>query len=212
MLAFFLSDINLPYTIAISIVFLFTLIEILGLFIGLSVLGMFDKISPFELDGNADVSVEAGGLTATLDWLCISKLPLLIWLIIVFTLFSISGFILNFIALSTFQWSPSLLMTLPITIVMTVVLIHLLGSTLAKIFPQRDSSVVSIANFHGKLAKITIGTATKGNPAEAVLIDDVNQKHYLMVEPAYEHEIFPQGTDVVVVEKLKSSWLAIPFN
>ncbi|SGY94038.1 DUF1449 family protein [Moritella viscosa] len=38
MLAFFLSDINLAYTIAISIVFIFTVIEILGLLIGLSLL------------------------------------------------------------------------------------------------------------------------------------------------------------------------------
>jgi len=210
MLAFFLSDINLAYTIAISIVFIFTVIEILGLLIGLSLLDIFDNISPFNLDGSATVQV--GGLTTALDWLCLSKLPLFIWLILSFTLFSISGFVLNFTAISTFQWQPSFLMTGPISVFITLFFLHFIGAKLAKLLPQRDASVTSTAEFNGKLARITIGTATKGNPAEAVLIDDVNQKHYLMVEPAYEHEIFTQGSEVVVVEKLTTSWLAIPFN
>lgn len=210
MQAFFLSDINLPYTIAISIVFLFGLIEVLGLFIGLSLLEMLDNMTPFDLD--ADVSVDAGGLTTSLDWLGISKLPTSIWLIMSLTLFSITGFSLNFIAISAIQWLPSLLITVPVTLVITLILAHFVGAKLAKVLPKNDTSVISTTEFTGKLARITIGTATKGNPAEAVLVDAFQQKHYLMVEPAYEHERFTQGTEVVIVEKLTKSWLAIPFK
>ncbi|MDX2319827.1 MAG: YqiJ family protein [Moritella sp.] len=210
MLAFFLSDINLVYTIAISIVFIFTVIEILGLLIGLSLLDMFDNLSPFNLEGG--VPAQVSGLTAALDWLHLSKLPLFVWLILSFTLFSISGFVLNFTAISAFQWQPSLLLSAPISLFITLAIMHFIGHKLVKFLPLNDKSVTSTAEFTGKLARITIGTATKGNPAEAVLIDDVNQKHYLMVEPAYEHETFTQGTEVVVVEKLTRSWVAIPFS
>ncbi|NQZ41492.1 OB-fold-containig protein [Moritella sp.] len=64
----------------------------------------------------------------------------------------------------------------------------------------------------GKAAKITIGTASSGNPAEALLLDDFNQKHYIMVEPEFEKEYLPKGTEVVIVEKLNGTWLAIPFK
>lgn len=212
MFAFFISDINLPYTIAISIVFLFTLIEILGLLVGLSLLEMFDNISPFDLDADSALPLEGSGLTSVFDWLCINRLPMLIWLILLLTHFAITGFSLNFIAVSSFEWQPSLYISLPVTICIALILTHFVGAALAKIIPKNDSSAVSTAAFNGKLARITIGTATKGNPAEAVLTDDNNQKHYVMVEPAYEHERFTQGTEVVIVEKLTSSWLAIPFN
>ncbi|QUM77443.1 YqiJ family protein [Moritella sp. 24] len=212
MLTFFLSDINLPYTVAISIVFLFTLIEILGLLIGLSLLEMLDNVSPFEFNSDTSVTVSSGGLNGALDWLCISKLPLFIWLILSFTVFAVSGFMINFVMLSVFEWQPSLLISIPISITLTMLFMHTLGSKLAQWLPLRDSSAVSTAEFNGKLARVTIGTATKGNPAEAVLVDDFQQKHYLMVEPAYEHEKFTQGTEVVVVEKLTRSWLAIPFK
>ncbi len=212
MFAFFFSDINLPYTIAISIVFLFMLIEILGLIIGLSLLEMFDNLSPFDLDADGALSVEGGGLTSVFDWLCINRLPMLIWIILLLTHFAITGFSLNFIALSFFQWQPSLYISIPVALCIALVLTHFIGAVVARTIPSNDSSAVSTTAFNGKLARITIGTATKGNPAEAVLVDDNNQKYYVMVEPGYEHESFPQGTEVVIVEKLESSWLAIPFN
>ena len=42
--------------------------------------------------------------------------------------------------------------------------------------------------------------------------DTFNQKHYIMVEPEFEKEYLPQGTEVVIVEKLNGTWLAIPFK
>lgn len=210
MFTFFLADMNLPFTIAICIVFLFMLLEILGLIIGLSLLEILDNLSPFDLDTTTPSAV-SGGITGILDWLYINRLPMLIWLILMLTQFAIIGFSLNYMLVFGFDIQLPTSVSASLSLVLAAVLIHFLGAKLALVLPQ-NNAVVSSDTFSGQLAKITIGTATKGNPAEAVFTDEFNQKHYLMVEPMYEHESFPLGTEVVLVEKLSSSWLATPYQ
>lgn len=212
MFTFLLADMNLLYTLSISIVLLFLFLELIGLFIGVSLLNLLDNISPIDLDVDSNFPITDGGLTTLLDWLCLTKLPMLVWLIITLTHFSIIGYSINYLVLTSLELQPQLLVILPTTVFITLILTHYVGSALARIMPNNDTAAVSTSTFIGKAAKITIGTASSGNAAEALLIDDFNQKHYIMVEPEFQNEYLPQGTEVVIVEKLDGTWLAIPFK
>jgi len=203
---------NLLYTLAISIVLLLLSLELIGLIVGISLLDMLDNISPFDLDVDTSLPIINGGISNLLDWLCLTKLPMLIWLIITLTHFSIIGYSINYLVLTSLEWQPQLIFILPTTVFFTFIMTHFVGSALAKIIPNNETSAVSTSTFIGRAAKITIGIASSGNPAEALLIDDFNQKHYIMVEPEFEKEYLPQGTEVVIVEKLNGTWLAIPFK
>jgi len=216
MFTFLLADMNLLYTLAFSIVLLFLCLELLGLLVGLSFLNLLDNISPIDLDLDVDTDtslpITDGGISNLLDWLCLTKLPILIWLIISLTHFATIGYSINYLVLTSLAWQPELFLVLPTTVVLTLILTHYVGSALAKIMPKNQTAAISTSTFIGKVAKITVGTASSGNAAEALLIDDFNQKHYIMVEPEFENEYLPQGTEIVIVEKLDSAWLAIPFK
>ena len=210
MFTFLLADMNLLYTLAISIVLLFLFLELLGLIVGISLLELLDNISP--IDANSSLPITDGGVSNLLDWLCLTKLPMLVWLIIALTHFEIIGYSINYAVLTSLEWQPQLIFILPTTVFFTLIMTHFVGSALAQIIPNNETTAVSTSTFIGKAAKITIGTASSGNPAEALLIDDFNQKHYIMVEPEFEKEYLPKGTEVVIVEKLNGTWLAIPFK
>ncbi|WP_334313545.1 OB-fold-containig protein [Psychrosphaera algicola] len=77
--------------------------------------------------------------------------------------------------------------------------------------PKEESSAVSKESFAGLLANITVGTAKLGQPAEAMIRDEFNQKHYVLVEPIEEDE-FSQGENVVLVVKEGSRWLVTRFD
>lgn len=210
MFTFLLADMNLLYTLAISIVLLFLFLELLGLIVGISLLELLDNISP--IDANSSLPITDGGVSNLLDWLCLTKLPMLVWLIIALTHFAIIGYSINYAVLTSLEWQPQLIFILPTTVFFTLIMTHFVGSAFAQIIPNNETTAVSTSTFIGKAAKITIGTASSGNPAEALLLDDFNQKHYIMVEPEFEKEYLPQGTEVVIVEKLNGTWLAIPFK
>ncbi|NRB81693.1 MAG: DUF1449 family protein [Saccharospirillaceae bacterium] len=210
MFTFLLADMNLLYTLAISIVLLFLFLELLGLIVGISLLELLDNISP--IDANSSLPITDGGVSNLLDWLCLTKLPMLAWLIVALTHFAIIGYSINYAVLTSLEWQPQLIFILPTTVFFTLIMTHFVGSALAQIIPNNETTAVSTSTFIGKAAKITIGTASSGNPAEALLLDDFNQKHYIMVEPEFEKEYLPQGTEVVIVEKLNGTWLAIPFK
>lgn len=178
------------------------LLEGIGLVIGLSIASAFDDLFSFDVDA----TLPSGGLSGVLGWLYLSRLPILVWLILFLTSFGIAGLSINFIILL-----PTLL-SFPIALVIAIFSCRIIGGKIAAIMPTNESSAISSHSFTGKIATITVGKASKGNAAEAVLHDDFHQKHYLMVEPELQGDEFVQGTKVVLIEKLSRSWLAIEFK
>ncbi|TEW47862.1 OB-fold-containig protein [Psychromonas algicola] len=204
MLDFFLADFNLPYSISISIVFAIACLEGVGLLIGLSISNFLEDL--FSIDFVNDTELPSGGISATLGWLYLHRLPMLVWLLLLLSSFGIVGVTLNYLVLLP------LWLTLPITIVATVFITRFLAKHLSKIIPKNESSATSSSSFVGKVATITIGKASKGHPTEAVVKDSYNQKHYVLVEPEESSKIFTQGMQVVLIQKQKSTWLAIEFH
>jgi len=95
---------------------------------------------------------------------------------------------------------------------LAIFMTRLIGKPLAVILPKNESSAVSNHSFTGLVAKITIGTAKKNSPAEAVLVDQFNQKHYVLVAPDDSNDTFNQSEEVVLVEKTSNFWLAVKFT
>lgn len=173
---------------------------------GLSLMGALDDALPFDLDIDADTDISGSALTGVIGWLYLHRLPFLVWLVLFLTSFGIAGIFINaIIVLPT-------LFSLPLALIITVFSCRFLGKRIAKIMPKNESSAVSSDSFAGKVATITIGNARKGSPAEAVLRDDFQQKHYVLVEPEEVEQVFAQGSQVLLIEKLSKSWLAVPFK
>lgn len=204
LIEFFLSDLNIIYSVSLAIVFGLALLEGVALLIGASVMSILDDL----IDIDVDTEVSTNGLTSLLGWLCLNKLPMLVWLILILTSFSISGLVYNYTVANTLNLTVLFWFSKPIAVFGALMLTHYFGNAIAKIIPKNESSAVTTDSFAGKVATITLGKASKGNAAEAVLKDEYNQKHYVMVEPEDEMSCFNQGTAVVLMEKTANCWIA----
>jgi len=204
MIAFFSADFNLLYSSSILFVLCLGLLEGVGLLVGLSFASALDDLLPLDLD--IDTELSSGGLNAIIGWLYLHRLPFLVWLLLFLSSFGIAGLSINYLSVL-----PSLI-SFPIALVIAIFSCRILGKKIATIMPKNESSAISSNSFSGKVATITVGKASKGNAAEAVLQDEFNQKHYLLVEPEEQDQEFIQGTQVVLIEKLQHSWLAIEFK
>jgi hypothetical protein len=211
MVDFLLADFNTGFAIALGLVITLGLLEGLGMLIGLSLMGLLDQISPIEIDLEVDADFTDGGVTSLLGWLCLNRLPLLIWLVLFLLSFGISGYSFNFILLNNADLLLPNFLVYGASLVSAILLTRYLGKPLGKLLPKNESSAVSNNSFKGLVAKITIGTAKENSPAEASLVDHFNQKHYVLVSPDDITESFSQGEEVVLVEKQNNIWLVIKF-
>lgn len=207
MLEFLLSPSNSYYAIAFCIVLLLLLIEILGQLFGISVSQLLDN------SADADVSSPASfnGSFDVLSWLGIKKVPALIWLISFLTLFAIIGVSVNLASMQLFELNLAKNISAFFVLAFTMFFNGKVCHVLARFIPKEETSAVSKDSFSGLLANITVGTAKKGQPAEAVVKDEYNQKHYVLVEPIDDDQ-FSQGENVVLVQKENSTWLVTRFN
>lgn len=212
MIEFLLADINIGFAIALCSVLALAILEGVGMLIGLSMMNLLDHISPVDLDIEVDADLPAGGLTPLLGWLCLNRLPLLIWLVLFLTSFGITGYTLNYVLLNNFSANLPEILTYGLSFICSLYATHYIGKPLSRLLPKNESSAISNNSFNGLIATITIGTAKQDSPAEASLTDSFNQKHYVLVTPDSETEEFNQGQQVVLVEKKESFWLAIKFN
>ena len=212
MIEFLLADINIGFAIALCSVLALALLEGIGMLIGLSMMNLLDHISPIDLDIDIDTNINSGGLTPLLGWLCLNRLPLLIWLVLFLTCFGMTGYTLNYILLNSVEISLPTLISYSLSLLLALYLTHHIGAPLSRLLPKNESSATSNSSFNGLIATITIGTAKQGSPAEASLVDSYKQKHYVLVSPDSNEEEFTQGQQVVLVEKKDHFWLAVKFT
>ncbi|MBD3584793.1 YqiJ family protein [Salinimonas sp. HHU 13199] len=206
--AFILSDTNLWFSAAIAIVLVVFLIELLGMFLGASILGVFDDV---EVVSSPDAAT-GSSLSVLSNWLCLDKLPFMIWMIIFLTFFGLCGLMFNVVSQAIISSSLPVALSIPLAFAIALPLTARFGLRLARLLPKNESSALSADAFVGVTACITSGKAQRDNPAEAKFIDQHQQPHYVLVEPIDAQDIFVRGDNVILVEKAEGRWLAMRYQ
>lgn len=210
MWAFIIADANGAFSFAMLLVVIIGLIEGLAVFTGISLFSLFDDW--FDLDGATSIEGASGFFSSLLGWLCLGRLPLLIWMVLALVSFAIAGYSCNYLSLIvTNSLLPGWLATL-LALLLVPFACHYIGAPLARVFPNQISSAISVDALSGHVATITIGKATQGNPAEAVVTDAFQQKHYVMVEPDASDQVFTAGTQVILLEREGRKWTAMAYD
>ncbi|AAN54441.1 YqiJ family protein [Shewanella oneidensis MR-1] len=210
MWAFLVEQPNLPYTIAFACVLVLGVFEALALLIGLSMMSALDQWVPADVEYDADIG--GSGLTGIAGWLCLNRLPLLIWFVLALTSFAIAGYLVNYISLMVSATLLPQLFTLPIAVVGSALSCRYLGRMLADLLPKNESTAISLDDLSGYVGTITLGCAIKGMPSEAVVRDKHQQKHYVLVEPETSGIEFASGTQVVLLKREGRVWSATRFD
>jgi len=212
MIDFLLAEFNTGFTIALGIVLAIAIMEGLGVIIGLSIVNLVDQLSPFDIDVDIDTDISSGGLTSLVGWLYLDRMPLLVWLILLLSGFAIAGYSVNYFTINLFGTPFNSVIVYCAAIILAIAMTRLTGGPISRLMPQNESSAISNTSFAGKIARITVGTARIGSPAEAMLSDEFKQKHYVLVAPDQADIEFKQGQEVVLVEKLESHWIGMTLT
>jgi len=210
-----------PFTIALLVMLMIAALEALGMAFGASPSGILDSALP-DLDADADhpgpLDADAphadgaagpGPLSQVLSWLCVGRVPLLVLFVAFLTAFGVSGLILqNLINAVTGFYLPAIIMVVPAFLI-ALPATRALGLGLAKIIPREETEATSHDSFVGRVATVIRGEAKRGLPAEAKLKDLHGQTHYVLVEPDADEDVFGQGTEVLVVQKVGATFRVI---
>jgi hypothetical protein len=218
---------NLPFLVALALVFLLGVLEVVSLLIG-GASSLFDggseidvpsaETSALSLD-NGDLNGDFNGASAEADvdslptqllaWLHVGQIPSMILLIVFLLSFGAAGLALQTTLLS------SLGVMLPASVAMIPAFIialpgtRLLGGLLKPILPRDETEAVSRDSFLGCEAQITVGNARLGAPAEARVRDRYGRSHYILVEPDKDDAILRSGSHILILKRREAIYQGI---
>ena len=192
----FLTPAYLPFAIAFVVMLGIGLIEAIGLGIG-----------HLDLDGNVG-GADHGGV---LDWLGLGgELPILIWLTSLLGCFTLSGVAIQQIA-EGIRGAPLIWPVAAVAALLVGGLLNTAASNgLARIMPGYESSVISTDDLLRQRGTVLEGTARRGAPARAKVIDRHGQAHVIMVEPHDDGETIPSGETVLIVRREGVRFFVLP--
>jgi hypothetical protein len=197
MFTIFLTPAYAPFAITFVVMIGIGLIEAIGLGLG-----------HLDLDAGVQAETDSGGL---LDWLGLGhELPILIWLTSLLGCFTLAGIALQQGATAmtgnALHWglasggallAGSLLNTLA-------------ANGLARIMPRFETSVISTDDFLRRRGTILEGTARRGSPARAKIVDQHGQAHFIMVEPHDDTDAIAAGDTALIVRRDGKLFYALP--
>lgn len=215
MLEFISAPENLPFSVALAVMFGIAFLEGITALLGAGLSSLIETLIPnFEADAdiNSPDYQSASPFSKLLSWLRIGEVPVLMLFIVFLTAFGLIGLgiqsgaerITGSLVSASLATIPALLLSLPT--------VRLFGGVLARIIPNDETDAVPEDSFIGRVAKITLGKAETGSPAQAKLKDEHGQTHYIMVEPDLQDDAFNAGSSVILVSRIGATFKAIANN
>ena len=188
-----------PFGASLAVMVGLSIIEGAGLLLAYSPSHMLDSLLP-DMPDSAD---------SALGWLHIGTVPLLVLLILFLSGFAIAGYVLQASVQSiSGELLPAWLASIP-AFLAGVSTVKGIGSVLAKIMPQDESSAVSEQTLIGRSGVVIQGNARDGMAAQAKVRDSYGRSHYVMVEPDLIEETFDEGSDILLVKKIGARFKCI---
>lgn len=178
------------------------LIEAIGLGIG-----------HFDLDTDLDGSLNGGEINApgVLDWLGLKNgLPILAWFTALLGCFTIAGV--------AFQQIATALIGAPLHWGIASMVALVIGggansfasAGLARILPEYESTIIDTEDLVMRRGTVLEGSARRGHPARAKVVDRHGQAHYVMVEPHHDHDVIGQGETALLVRRTGALFFVQP--
>ena len=194
-----------PFGAALAVMVGLSIIEGAGLLLAYSPSQLIDGLLPDMPDGAGG----ADGAAGLLGWLHVGKVPVLVLLILFLSGFAIAGYVVQASAQSVAGLLlPAWLASLPACLA-GVSTVKGIGSVLAKVMPQDETSAVSEQSLIGRPGVVIQGTARDGMAAQAKVRDAHGRAHYVMVEPDLSEETFAEGSDILLVKKIGARYTCI---
>jgi hypothetical protein len=197
---------NWPFTVAACLMLLIAVVEGIALVVGANLSESIEQALPNPWDN------VHGTFDKLLGWLYVGRVPFLVLVVLFLASFALTGFSLNLVVhrlLGT--WVPTIV-SVPVAFVVTLPIVRVLASGLARLIPQDQTFAVSFDTLVGRVATIVNGTARPGYPAQAKVPNEHGQTLYVMVEPETEGVTFQSGERVLLTKQISGSRFAAVVN
>jgi hypothetical protein len=192
----FLTPAYLPFAFSFVLMLGIGLIEAIGLGLG-------------HLDLDGDLNVD--GDFSVLGWLGLGgELPVLIWLTSLLGCFTIAGIALQQGATALGGAPLSWSLASGGAFVAALLLNTLAANGLARIMPGFETTVIVTDDLLRQRGTILEGTARRGAPARAKVVDRHGQAHFVMVEPHDDGEAIASGETALLVRREGQIFFALP--
>ena len=197
---------NAPFTVALTIVVCFALLEVVTLLFGAGLSGIVDQaIDLPDADAGGDAGADTGSthhgvVHGFMSWLEVGRLPLLVSLNVLLGSFALSGFAVQQAATAALGHPLGKLAAAAAALVPAVFLARLGNRAFGRLWPRDETSAVSPEEYVGHVGIVTVGTATPERAAEVKLQLPHGGTHYLMVQARGEE--LPAGTEVLIVARV----------
>nr|WP_168601891.1 OB-fold-containig protein [Novosphingobium sp. SG707] len=196
MLAPFLTPPYLPFVIAFLVMIGIGLIEAIGLGFG-------------SLDLHGDVA--PSGSAGLLDWLGLGRdIPILIWLTSLLACFTLTGVALQNIAVAVVGGPLAWWLACGVALLLGGLLNTLAANGLMRIMPSFETTAISTDDLLARRGVILEGTARRGAPARAKVVDQYGQAHFIMVEPHNDKDEITSGQSALIVRREGPIFFVLP--
>jgi hypothetical protein len=194
----FLSPEYAPFAIAFVVMIGIGVIEAVGLGLG-------------HLDLDADLDADGHAAPALLDWLGLGRgLPILVWLTSLLGCFTVAGIATQQIAAAALGAPIHGGIASGIALVAGGIANMFAAAGLARVFPSFESTVIDAEELLRERGTVLEGSAARGRPARAKVVDRHGQAHYVMIEPHHESDVIAQGESALLVRKEGQIFFALP--
>lgn len=205
----FIHPSNIVFSVSLLLMLVLSIFEICLTLVGGGSQDLLQQFLPQELNHQIDIDIqhEYGVFVKTLDWLYLGKVPLLVWLIIFLSTFSLLGF---FIQSLIFQFTQTLLsawIIAPLCLFLCMPFVRLNTQLLMKILPQDETTAIHSNELIGLSGVIILGEARRNYPAQAKVRDIYGLTHYVLVEPEND-DCFTEGQTVLLTNKTHNGYKA----
>ena len=204
---------NVAFTGALAVMLLIAAVEGVGALLGTSISEHLRSLLP-ETDLNANLEIDASEAIVSpfrkaLAWLRVGQVPVLMLLVAFLTIFGLGGLVLQSVVMEVLgRYLPSGI-AVPVAFAGSLLPLRAAGGVIARVIPLDETDAVTEDSFIGSVATITLGTARRGEPAEAKLRDVHGHTHYVMVEPDDPQASFAAPKEVLIVRRLNNRFAVI---
>jgi hypothetical protein len=186
----------LPFAIAFTVMIGIGVIEALGLGLG-------------QAEVEAELGIEAhDGL---LDWLGFgNELPILVWLTSLLACFSLAGLAAQQTATALTGSPLSWWLASLVALFLGGLINTLAANVLARVLPRFETTVIHTDDLLRCRGTILEGTARRGAPARAKVVDQHGQAHFVMVEPHDDADALQAGGTALLVRREGKLFFGLP--
>ncbi len=206
-----------PFALALALVLGLVVLEVVLMALGLSMTmdeGDVDIEPDFEPD--TEIDAEATDTPETpgnlLSWLGIGHVPVAIWVAAFLTAFGLTGFALQAAVVAVLGVPLPAGIAAIIAVIPALAISSRFARLLGRLIPKFESTAISTRSYGGRRGVITVGTARRGNPAQARFTDGHGNIHYTQVEPLDDAATLPQGTEIAIIRQRDGQLRALALS